>query len=985
MIIQSIRLKNIKSFGEGPDGKGVTVSFQPGVNRIAGLNGHGKTTFIESLGYALFLAEPVFEENFRTDTYFLRHDAAAGEIDVTFSFQGETYRIERGLGQQSKRRPKVIQTSDGSICAEGDKEVLAYLCRLLGLPSQERLTEMFSKLIGVKQGRLTWPFDSKTSDAKRFFEPLLDVEVFRQCYDRLRPVVAAFEKEQEQYQRKEAAVAERIRDRADSQEKLPAARKAVDELTVTISDANKALEAALHEKQKHDQFAKAANDAKAAWELSNLGARTAKDRRLEAEKRVSEAETAAATVAEFQPKHAAYENAEAALKELETKRRTRDGLQKKRSLAETDRKTNEGRATAAREQQALLVGQQAQKVAQHKSLTDTIAALHAELDSSKDAFAHIQQAGKVAADDLGLVKAWVQGLPRHITRLGTAAAGIAKLDTELSAWDPAKIAAARQTEKSASEATTAAKESLAQARERKTTLAEQLRQIGGGLCPFLKETCRQFDPAKVQTDLTGLESEVGRLEKLCQEAQRLNGVAQKTLTPLVTAENQLTAKHGQLSRDIADYAAEFGTVVSVEAVEADKRLRAWQIEIPASPQGITLPKEDLTANHVAKLQPAAVAHAAEISAWWTEVQPKIREHLNEVERVTTERTRKEEILKNLTHQLTNGEKELSQLGKDAEAKKQEAGTYDAQVTAFQKVIVELDEQLQPYAGLDGEIETQTNIRSANQLAHELYLRSKALADDLGPRRESLLTAQSSETKAADALAVCEATLKRAQESFDPEKLKLAREEYDRKLGEATAAATHLNHAKDELARQESRFSEWVTAVHDRDLISQEIARCQAAIDLTELARKTLRDAAPTVAQHLCNRIAGAAQAIFNQINPDPVELKWLADNYSLRITPGDRRFAMLSGGEQTKLALALTLAMVREFSGLRFCIFDEPTYGVDANSRPKLADAIIQAQAAAELDQLLLVSHDDAFEGKIEHAILLEKTAATGSRVVLSQ
>jgi hypothetical protein len=30
-------------------------------------------------------------------------------------------------------------------------------------------------------------------------------------------------------------------------------------------------------------------------------------------------------------------------------------------------------------------------------------------------------------------------------------------------------------------------------------------------------------------------------------------------------------------------------------------------------------------------------------------------------------------------------------------------------------------------------------------------------------------------------------------------------------------------------------------------------------------------------------------------------------NYSLRVTPGDRRFAMLSGGEQTKLALAMTL------------------------------------------------------------------------------
>jgi hypothetical protein len=36
MIVRSIRLKNIKSYGEGPDGRGVTVYFEPGTNRITG-------------------------------------------------------------------------------------------------------------------------------------------------------------------------------------------------------------------------------------------------------------------------------------------------------------------------------------------------------------------------------------------------------------------------------------------------------------------------------------------------------------------------------------------------------------------------------------------------------------------------------------------------------------------------------------------------------------------------------------------------------------------------------------------------------------------------------------------------------------------------------------------------------------------------------------------------------------------------------------
>jgi DNA repair protein SbcC/Rad50 len=108
MIIKSIRLKNIKSYGVGPEGNGVTISFENGVNRVAGRNGHGKTTLIESIGYALFLTEPQFEENFQVETYFLSHGAKEGEIDVTFDCGGNSYRIERAVGKQPKRRAKVI-------------------------------------------------------------------------------------------------------------------------------------------------------------------------------------------------------------------------------------------------------------------------------------------------------------------------------------------------------------------------------------------------------------------------------------------------------------------------------------------------------------------------------------------------------------------------------------------------------------------------------------------------------------------------------------------------------------------------------------------------------------------------------------------------------------------------------------------------------------------------------------------------------------
>jgi exonuclease SbcC len=217
MIIRSIRLQNIKSYGEGPDRRGVTVVFKPGTNGIAGKNGCGKTTLVEALGYALFLVKPDTEERLDKTTYLLRAGARAGEIDVTFECEGEMYRIECGLGSVSKRKTKVVQVSDESICAEGERGVSDFLCRLLGFAGQpERLTEIYSKVIGVRQGRLAWPFDSTAKEAKDFFEPLLDVAIFSDCFDRLKPVVDVFNGERQKENEKLAAVDERIRERRES-------------------------------------------------------------------------------------------------------------------------------------------------------------------------------------------------------------------------------------------------------------------------------------------------------------------------------------------------------------------------------------------------------------------------------------------------------------------------------------------------------------------------------------------------------------------------------------------------------------------------------------------------------------------------------------------------------------------------------------------------------------------------------------------------
>ena len=984
MIIHSIRLKNIKSYGEGPEGAGITVDFQPGVNRVAGRNGHGKTSLIESLGYALFLSEPRFEENFRTETYLIRHGCTAAEIDVTFDHEGAIYRIERGLGSTNKRRAKVVDVSDGSISAEGDTEVADFIGALLKLPGQAQLAEIFTKLIGVKQGRLTWPFDSKPREAKSFFEPLFDVAVFRDCFDRLKPAVDAFHTQAQEQQRTLAVEEQKITERIDSVRQFADAKKAQDELEKSRTAAVKDRDAARIEKEKHETREKTLSEAKAAHEKATAAFTNAGLRRADADAQVAEAKVAAVTLSDSEPAHLAFQKAELELIDLEKQREKRDALQKQRDDAEGERKDRVTRAAAAREQALTFTQQNEEKARQLNGLNDQIEPLREKLVSSRLTFDQAQQAALTASQDRSVVQAWVKSLGGAVNKLGNVAAEISGAANELSAWDPSVLVAAQKAEHDASTTLKSAESDLTKARGLRDSLQKQLKDISGGMCPFLKESCRQFDPSKVQSDLDVQATVIVALERRVTESAPLYAAAKKNLRAIETSETRLGAKREQQLRNISKYITDFTTLLPAEVVLARDRLKTWQTNLADLPQMPSIPAGQVGSDQVADLQSSVDQFKATTIGWWNGADAAIVSHLQISDHEKTSRQTNQNALDHLSRQLPALQKEAANLLKNAEAKTEEAARLDAEIAVLAKQVESFAAQINPFAGLGEQIAARCQERDQNRAGHERYLQAKRLADDLPAREKRFLEREAEEKEAARVAKTAAAAMAAATIEFDAEKLAAAQIEFQQKHDTVTAIETDLKHALSGLPLAEKRVAEWNAACAERDRIKSGLARLEAAIELTELARRTLQKAAPAVAQHLCDRIASRAQALFNEINPDPIQLAWDAERYSLTITPGDRRFAMLSGGEQTKLALALTLAMIEEFGGLRFCIFDEPTYGVDAESRQKLADAILEVHKAAGLDQLILVSHDDAFDGRIEHSIMLTKSAAGGSAVALT-
>ncbi len=993
MIIRSLRLKNIKSYGEGPEGNGITIGFQPGVNRVAGRNGHGKTTLIEALGYALFFSQPDFEERFTLPTYFLRAGEKEGEIDVVFDHGGQAFRVERGLGQ-SKKRSKVVQLSDGSTCAMDDAEVESCLCRLLGFKNAGQMSDLFSNLIGVKQGRLTRPFDSRPAAAKEFFEPLLDVAIFRQCTSRLSDAQVRFKELLEEQNVKLATVDERIRERADSAEKVPIKEAQAQALEKMVEKSRMDKEQAEKRKRAFEQKEIAFNAAKGSLEEARNRLELASHKRETDQQRLNESQEAALVVKRTEPGYHAYVRAEEQLRILHQQHHQMSALQNQRAEALNARTKWEARKDGAHRQASGYLAQRDEQAKHADALGKQLADGSKTLQETQPAFDALSQATTAAKRSRDALGAWLQTLAEQVDDNQRLLDDVLQDWERIRGWDVEVVARARAEEQRLDEVTRDLARKLARSEELKETLARQLAEISGGICPFLKEKCRQFDPKAIQSDLSDREKEIQECSRKHKLAVETREVARRAWEKLAQEQAGLE----QLKKSVQDKAAAF-------VVEHNKLL-------PSAMQNHFAVLQGYLPSHADMLRIQALTGAARESCWdkaksalntdllkrlaggqqeflkivshaLGQVENELEQRFGQFEKQRAERLRKEQDLDNARKNLERAEEEANGLSQKIEQLRQEAASAEAQGSAAATRVQELDEALSAFANLERDIREQNGLKEINAQDYKLYLGAKPLADTIQERQKALAAAAEREAQTREHLRQRTEGFELANRDFDLAALETAR--HDAAAAEIGLAGEtqKLRDAQKELRQEKERFKQWKEACLERGRIEGEMGRLRAAGSLAKLAGKVLKDAAPAVAQHLCSRIAANAQRIFNQINQDPIELEWKAEpQYGLRVVPGDRRFAMLSGGEQTKLALAMTLAMIQEFSGLRFAVFDEPTYAVDADSRQKLADAILEAQKAAALEQLIVVSHDDAFEGKIENVVLLRKTAGSGTEPV---
>ena len=177
MQILSISLTNIKSH------RNTELSFLSGINVLAGMNGAGKSTIFEAIGYALF---GVDAQDFVSNvSRFISIGAKSGRISVVFQTdEGDVWKVTRTVGTPSKWLLAKKSGDDFEVEEHARiEETAVRIAGLLGLANGRPLSEQFKLVIGPFQNEFLGPFIIRQS-AKRqeAFDEILGIDTWRKTF-----------------------------------------------------------------------------------------------------------------------------------------------------------------------------------------------------------------------------------------------------------------------------------------------------------------------------------------------------------------------------------------------------------------------------------------------------------------------------------------------------------------------------------------------------------------------------------------------------------------------------------------------------------------------------------------------------------------------------------------------------------------------------------------------------------------------------------
>ena len=1012
MLITKVEIWNIKNHAE------YSQEFDAGVTAICGPNGSGKTTIIEAIAWALF-----DHLDYNRDD-FVKRGAKRGRVAITVrsNLDDRQYTVERDTGGGYS----VFDVDTKNRLVEQKKDVVSWLKQHLGVDPQTELPVLFKSTVGVPQGTFTADFLQSPALRKKVFDQILKVEEYRQASDNLRETQKHLDSRLNEIDKKLAEAEGELKSYEEIKQHYDEVSARLHTLEIEQAEVQREREKAEAQVRYLADLLTQLNQQKGLVERAQIKLDLTRGNLSSARESAEQARLASDIVTKSRTGYEQYQTALQSLVEFEKQRAVRETLRTqarktehelisiKANIANTDERLHEvsqakaeitGLAERIAEQETLekRLAELRENRGEVQGLQHASAALDRELEKLRLRYAELAQQIKDSdkhrqlaevADELEIE--W-RALNERITQHGLALQKVqfkreqltqakseltrlqtdqTKFSQEIARLQPlaqqASALAASETRQH-SETTNLAKLRAELARDAEMITALE----SGGVCPLLTEKCLNLKPGEAldkrfKSSLEMRRKEIARLEKstvaLTAELKKLRTAeAEITRLPKLQEElTKLTAAAQQQQILVTKLTAESAQTNVVSDAEI-KQLQQQRQELETQLRQARAAQTKFSQGEVLRREIEGIKAEGE-------TKRNEREALNQ----------KLGALGEVANQLTEAETRLHEIndprGRAAALKqiiKREGEWQKAQekfAAQGQDISAQHDKinlALNAFATLDVSFAAASVARSTNEQAYQAFIVNEKTAATAQTRTAEAKSLAEELARAESNPNAVTAQLVALEEKYDPAEHQQSLQVFQQLRERATQIATQLTHTRE----QHEKLSSQVTYLNEvREKRKADLAvseKLSTLRETTDFIRETLQKAAPYITEAYLHSISIEANQLFRDISGRfDCTLKWSNDyEITLEEKGHQRPFANLSGGEQMAAALAVRLALLKEFSdNLSLAFFDEPTTNMDEERRRNLAQQIGRITG---FRQLFVISHDDSFENFTDQVVLL--------------
>lgn len=947
MKINSVELENYRVH------KSVKFEFGNGINLILGKNGAGKSSILEALGMALFGAD-----SRTSDKEAVRNGEKSSTITVEITGNdGIDYIIEKKIGSSSSHR--VYPKDSKAEAVTGTEAVLAKVAEISGIEKNSK--KIYQNVITAYQNKIVNIFSDKPKDRETLFNEIFDTAIYREMYQGyLKTALDRYIIEKKVLENELLSISFSINNIEDLEKEIKEKKeteviksKKYGELKEKVESIEKEIKILEDAKRNFERLEREIEDRKRMVVENENGIAKSEDG-------IKKAEESVKIVKESEEDFKNYIIIEKEIALNETEVFTKESV--KKEIEKAEKKAEEEKRKIV--EISTLKSEKSEKLKELKELIEKNKLKLEEKSKIRDDISEkTEQLKKIAAkktNDLKKSEEYLslyEKLERELIETLNKIKIMEESILSLEEIEKNKINLESKL-KELKEKLELKKEIESSIKEYEIKLKELNRageKLSGGSCPYLKEQCLNISTKSSFSDYFKI-----RIE----EIEKKKSEKEIEISKFFEIEKEYELKSGERAVLIQKREYIDKTVTELKELKV-------KIELGVEKKENILLKVGAELKYGKKIE-----NYEELK----EISKNINiEKISTIKEVEEKEKREKEIeteINILKEEENKESKRAESLSKELENLGEEEKNSLKLIGIAEQFIKEKSEKTADLESLKIKTAELKSKREELKKGYELYnsnIKTATSLKELQKNREELIISRDNKLKE---ISEKESNKKKIESEFifeNIEKLYAEKKSFE-EVKDLTW--TELNSCKIEIAKLEEQAEENRRKEENLKEKKKKVKKIEKKIEIMQKFRDNINTMGKAVAAGLLSSIEKIATENFRRMTGRSEEINWIngeKESYAVYLTGEERgstRFEVLSGGEQVAAALSIRAAMASTMTNANFAIFDEPTINLDKIRKEALSESL--KEILKDLEQAIIVTHDDLFEEMAERIIIIE-------------